>query len=113
MGGRDRDDSCEDARREKCLEEGASAMSSKRGRRSKYSAEEDLIILREIAATKAKISPCGKTLEFFLTAAEKVNGNAKFTVEATAKGIFDRYTRLQKDFDKSARKICFLSGVRG
>ena len=113
MGGSDSNDSCGDARREKCFEAGASAMSGKRGRRSKYTAEEDLIILREVAATKAHIAPYGRTLELFQTAAKKVNGNAKFTVEATAKGIFDRYTRLQKDFDKSERKTCLLSGVGG
>ena len=40
----------------------------------------------------------------FQTATEKVDGNAKFTAEAMTKGIFDRCTRLQRDFDKNERK---------
>ena len=84
-------------------------MSGKRGRRSRYTAEKDLIILREVATTKAPIAPYGRTLELFQTAAEKVNGNAKFAVEATAKGIFECYTRLQNDFDKSeCKNACSL-----
>ena len=55
-------------------------MSSKQGRRSKYTAEADLIILREVAATEVHIALCGKTLELFQTAAGKVRGNAKFAV---------------------------------
>ena len=113
MSGSDSNDSCGDARREKFFEAGASTMSSKRGRRSKYTAEEDLIIFREVAATKAHIASCGKTLELFQTSARKVNGNVKFTIQATKKGIFDHYARLQKDFDKSERKKCMLSGIGG
>ena len=104
IGGSDRNYSCADARREKYFDFGAHAMSSKQGRRSKCTVEEDLIILREVAATKVHSAPYGKTLERFHTAAEKVNGNAKITVEATAKGIFDSCTRMRKDFDKSERK---------
>ena len=57
MGGGYSNDSCEEARREKLFKAGASAVSSKRGWRSRYVAEEDLIILREVAAAKAHISP--------------------------------------------------------
>ena len=52
IGGRDSNDSCEDARREKCFEAGASAMRSKRGRRFRYTAKQDLIILHDVAATR-------------------------------------------------------------
>ena len=69
-------------------------MGRKRGRPSKYTAEEDLITFREVAATKVNIAPYGKTLELLQTASEKFKENAKFTVEATEKGIFDRYTGL-------------------
>ena len=88
-------------------------MSSKRGRRSDYTAEEELIILREVAATKVHIAPYGWTLELFQLSAKRVNGNAKFTIEATVKGIFDRYTRLWKDFGKSERKTRLPSGAGG
>ena len=44
---------------------GASSMSSKRERRSKYTAEEDRIILREVAAAKVHIAPYRKTFELF------------------------------------------------
>ena len=113
MGGSGSNDGSGDARRAKCFEAEASATSGKRGRRSKYTAEEDLIILREVAATKAYIAPYGRTLELFQTAAEKVNGNEKFTVEARAKGIVDCYTRLEKGADKSERKKFLLPGVGG
>ena len=56
----DSNDSCGDARREKCFEAGAPDMISRRGRRSKYTAEEDPTILREVAAMKAHISQYGK-----------------------------------------------------
>ena len=49
MGGSGSNDSCGDARREKCFDAGDSYMISKRGRQSKHIVEENLIILREIA----------------------------------------------------------------
>ena len=113
MAGSDSSNSCGDARREKCVNSGASSMRSKRSRRSKYTAKKYLIMFREVAATKAHIAPCGRTLELFKIEAEKVNRNTKFTVEATAKGMSHQYTRVKKDFNKSERKIFFLSGVRG
>ena len=42
LGGSDSSDTCGDVWREKCFDAGASAMSSKGGRRSKYTAEEYL-----------------------------------------------------------------------
>ena len=63
MSGGDNNDSCGEARREKCFEAGASAMSSKPEQRSKYTAKEDLIIFFEVTTTKAHIAQCGNTLE--------------------------------------------------
>ena len=57
MGRSDSNDSCVEAWREKCCETGVSAVNSKRGRQPKYTAEEDLIILREVDAAKAHIVP--------------------------------------------------------
>ena len=104
MGGSDSNDSRGEARRENCFDAWSVCYEQQARTASKYTEEEDLIILREEAATKAQIALYGKTSELFQTAAEKVNGNAKFTVGAKAKGILGRYIRLQKDFDKNKRK---------
>ena len=79
---------------------------SKREPRSKHNAEEDLIVLLEVAAAKGHTAWYGKTLELFQGAADKVNADANFTIEDTAKGLSDRYTKLDKDFDKHKRRLC-------
>ena len=69
MSGSDSNDSCGEVRREKCFDAGESAMSSKRERRSKYTAEKYIAIFREVTVTKAHIAPYGRTLKLFQTAA--------------------------------------------
>ena len=90
--------------REKSLEAGASSVGSKRGHRSKYIVEEDVIILREGAAAKGHIHPCGSTLELFQAADENINENSKLIVEGTTKGSFYINTRLQEDIEKKLSK---------
>ena len=87
-------------------------MSSKRGRRSKYTAEEYFIILREEAAAKIHIAPYRKKLELFQTAAETVSGNEKCTVEPRQKA----YSTSIPDYGRTstrmiAKRACSLDSV--
>ena len=85
----------------------------KRGRRSKFTSEEDLVILREVAASKAHVAPYGKTMELFQVAADAANNNDVMSKKLTAKSIQDRFSRLIKDFEASDKRERSLSGIEG
>ena len=85
--------------------------STKRGRRSKFTPEEDIIILREVAVAGAHVPPYGKTTELFQMAANGANKNANFSVEVTWKSVHDRFHRLLDDFEKRDAKAQKMSGV--
>ncbi|PXF41047.1 hypothetical protein BWQ96_09242 [Gracilariopsis chorda] len=68
--------------------------------RSKYTATEDLVIVREVAAAKAHIAPYGKTRALDEIVADRCNENPVMTCKLKWKQCQDRYDRLQESFDK-------------
>lgn len=83
------------------------------GRKSKFKPDEDLIIVREVAAARAHVAPNGETRERFEVAAAKVNGSKRLVSSVTWKSVQDRYKRLQKRFDRNDRIEAAMSGVGG
>eukprot|EP00171_Calliarthron_tuberculosum_P004270 IDg4270t1 len=78
--------------------------SQRRGRRSTFTAQDDLIVLREVMAAKAHIARNGKKMERYDDAAGRVWANRDFFAAYRARGdmeavsgkkVRDRYERLQ------------------
>jgi hypothetical protein len=67
----------------------------RRGRRPKFTAKEDLIIAREVSASKAHIASFGTKRERFAVAAERPNANPAMHINVASKSIQDRYVKLQ------------------
>jgi hypothetical protein len=65
------------------------------GRRPKFTEEEDLILVREVAAAKAHVAGHGEKRERYETVALRVNGNPAVLVHVNAKSVQDRYVKLQ------------------
>ena len=92
---------------------GVSNESAKPSRRSKFTSDEDLILIREVAACKAHSASNGKKGELFAKAAACANQNPGLKQKVTQKSIQDRYVRLQKDFDEGDKKESAMSGIGG
>ena len=84
---------------------------AKPGRRSKFSTSENLIIIQEVAASKAHIAPHGETMARFQEAAIEANANPSFAHSVNAKSIHDRFLRLVEDFETSDAQEKAMSGV--
>jgi hypothetical protein len=85
----------------------------RRGRRPKFTAKKDLIIAREVSASKAHIASFGTKRERFAAAAERANANPEMRTNVTSKSIQYKYVKLQalyKRDDAAQRK---MSGVGG
>jgi hypothetical protein len=67
-----------------------------RGRRPKFSREEDLILVREVAAAKAHVASYGDVKMRFAEAASRANANVELRSKVTPKSIQDRYVKIQK-----------------
>lgn len=85
----------------------------KRGRYSRFSAVEDLIIAREVVATKAHVASYGTVSKSFEEAPEKANANPGMKEPVTGKCAQDRYKRLRFLFDKSDNRDRNRSGIGG
>ena len=72
-----------------------------------------MLLLREVCAAKAHISPNGKTKERFEIVAVKATQTQKLSFELTWKSAQDRYKRLQARFDTQDRTEELMSGVGG
>ena len=83
------------------------------GRHSKLIPIENLIIIREVAASKAHIAPYGKVRAKFEEVAENCNGNPMMPEKVNWNTFQDRYKRLQEWFDKEDNIKAKLSGVGG
>jgi hypothetical protein len=59
----------------------------RRGRRPKFTAEDDMIIAREVAATKANIASFGDKREHFAAAAERAKAKHTMKHAVTSKSI--------------------------
>lgn len=86
---------------------------AKSGRHSRFTAEEDLLIVREVCAAQAHIASFGETRTRFENAATKANENPLLRARVTWKSIQDRYKRLQETFEKGQDAQQVLSGVGG
>jgi hypothetical protein len=89
----------------------ANTRSAVRGRRSRFTAEEDLIIVREVAAAKAHVAPYGDIRARFEIAAARASENERMGAELNAKSVHDRYVKLQRAFDKKDKEAQRMSGI--
>lgn len=89
------------------------ARARRLGRRSRFTPDEDITILREVAAAKAHIAPQGQTKERFEIAAVKINQGGRVGEKVGWKTVQDRYKRLQCRFDEQDKKEALMSGVGG
>lgn len=95
------------------LPENGRVTTPKAGRHSRFTCDEDLIIVREVAAARAHIAGFGETRRKFENVAANVNENPSMNQKVTWKSVQDRYKRLQADFDKSDKRNQMMSGVGG
>ena len=89
------------------------ACKSKAGRQSRFSNEEDLILVREVAASSAHLAAFGETRATFGQAAAKVNENEAMKEKVTWKSVRDRYKKIQEKFDKRDNCERRISGSGG
>ena len=83
------------------------------GRRPKFTPDDDLVLVREVAAERAHIAPNGATKERFETASKKANATRRLTCPVTWKSVQDRYKRIQARFDEHDKIDGLMSGVGG
>ena len=83
------------------------------GRRSKFTYDDDLVLLREGAACKAHIAPTGEARERFEIAASKSNATKKLSSRVTWKALQDHYKRLQSKHDDDNRVQRRMSVIGG
>ena len=69
------------------------------GRRPKFTAAEDLIIVQEVYALEAHVAPHGETGSRFSAAAIKANENPNFKKKITGKSLQDRFKKLLSEFE--------------
>lgn len=86
---------------------------SKAGRKSKFTGEEDLVIAQEVFAADAHVAPHGETLTRFEMAARKANENPQFHHEVSGKNLQDRFKKLIDDFARSDNRDRLMSGTGG
>ena len=88
---------------------------TKSGRQSRFTPQQDLAIVREVAAVRAHLAEFGETKKRFAAAAERLRENVHFRDKTNVgwKTIQDRYKRLQDQYDKNDSDNQRLSGVGG
>lgn len=87
-------------------------QAGKRGRPSKFTAHEDLIILREVADAKDHIAWHGRKMDVFQPTAQAAYTKEDFNADGiTAKIIKDRYECLEKQFEERDRREQPVSGI--
>ena len=82
-------------------------------RRSQFTPEDDLIIIREVFSSRAHVAEYGKKQGLFTQAAGCASANSAFTKKVTWKSVRDRYELLQNAFDKRDAANQLTSGVGG
>jgi hypothetical protein len=82
-----------------------------RGRRPKFSRDEDLILVREVAVAKAHVAGYDDVKSKFAEAASRANQNGALRNKVTPKSIQDRYVKLQKKADIRESVTRGLSGI--
>ena len=89
------------------------SVKEKAGGTSRFTAEQDLVLVREVAASKAHVTPYGRTGSLFEQAAEKCSANSAMSAILSWKQVQDRCTRLQATFDKEDTITHLRSGIGG
>lgn len=84
---------------------------SRAERQSRFTFEEDLTMLHEVAAANANLAAFGESRQRFAKAAEKMNANAKVQQKVTCNIVRNRYKRMQEQFDREDSFHQRLSGV--
>ena len=72
----------------------------KGGHRPKFTAEDDLILAREVSAAKAHVAGYGKIQKRVGEAATRENLNRKLSKKVTAKSVQDRYKKIQDPIER-------------
>ena len=88
---------------------------AKSGRNSRFTPQQDLAIVGEVAAVRAHLAEYGETKRRFATVAKRVCENV-YVVHMGSIGwktVQDRYKRLQDQYDKNDSENQRLSGVGG
>jgi uncharacterized FAD-dependent dehydrogenase len=83
------------------------------GRRLKFTEEENLILVREVAAAKAHVAGHSEKRERHKTVALRVNGNPAVLVHINAKSVQDKYVKLQRKYELQDRKERNMTGLGG
>lgn len=95
------------------MDGGTPGKDSSPGRRSRFTFEEDLLLIREVAACKAHIARNGETKDMFELAAVKANATKRLHCSISWKSLQDRYKRIQARFDRDDRTEQRMSGIGG
>lgn len=74
------------------------------GRRSKFTAEDDIILLRKDFETRANVVPQSETREWFEVVVPKANASRKPSFVETQRIVQDRYKRLQARADDAEKR---------
>ena len=83
----------------------------KPGRKSKFTASQDLIIAQEVAAAEAHVAPHGETLSRFEKASKMANENPNFGHKVTGKNIQDRFKKPLDDYSRRNGRDRNMSGT--
>lgn len=83
------------------------------GRRATYTPEQDLAIVREVAAAEVHVAGFGETRKWYENAANLLSYNPLFTNSISWKNVQDRYKRLKDSYDAHDNEHHRFSGVDG
>ena len=87
------------------------SVATKTGRHSRFTAEENLVLLREVSAANAHVAAFGENGKRYGDAASNFNANPTVAQTVTWKSVRDRYKRPKEQFDKRDNANQFVSGV--
>lgn len=85
---------------------------AKSGRRPTFTLDDDIIIVREVAATKAHLAPFGEVLNRFAVSAKNSNSNRNLSTKVTSKLLHNRHKKLMEAFAKRDASEHRMSGMR-
>lgn len=92
---------------------GSAQIPKPRSARIKFSAEDDLIIIKEVAATHAHLASFGTVQRKFADAAQKTNSNPNFRGCVNARSIQERFRKIMSTFKKEEARDRARSGTGG
>lgn len=85
-----------------------------KSRRPKFNPDQDHVILRELEASKAYIAVYDNKKLLYRKSEDGCNRNLRLSAEQVDyKAVQDRYTFLQKDYDKKNRRESHMSSIGG